>query len=94
MNNLEIISQLEELKDHIETLTSQLVDVTSGEVSRTSLKIYLSHLMEHINVAWHYSKLSDEEIHNLDQEAYERISSSIPKLSPYFKLVEPNDKVT
>ncbi len=94
MNSLSTITELDELQDHIETLTADLAKGKYDDNGKLSFQLYLSHLMEHINKAWHFSKLSNEEIDNLDQDSFEKISNSIPRLNPNFKLVEANEKFT
>lgn len=93
MNSLWAIAELEELKDHIEILTTQLANGDYDLEGNLSYQVILSHLMEHINRAWHLSKLTNREIDDLSQEAFERITNSIPKLDYNFKLVRPDKKV-
>ncbi|MEP0004858.1 MAG: hypothetical protein ABJ387_08720 [Balneola sp.] len=92
MNSLSTIAELDELKDHIDTLIADLAEGKYDDNGKLSFQIYLSHLMEHINKTWHFSKLSNEEIFNLDQTTFEEITNSIPKLDPNFKLVKPEKK--
>jgi hypothetical protein len=94
MNSLATISELDELKNHIDTLTADLAKGKYDDNGKLSFQVYLSHLMEHINKAWHFSKLSNEEIDNLDHDTFEEVSNSIPRLNPNFKLVEPEGKFT
>ena len=94
MNSLATISELDELKNHIDTLTADLAKGKYDDNGKLSFQVYLSHLMEHINKAWHFSKLSNEEIDNLDHDTFEEVSNSIPRLNQNFKLVEPEGKFT
>ncbi len=93
MNQLAAISELTELKDHIETLLEEIVNGDYDADGKLSYQVGLSHLYDHLNRAWHFSKLTDDQIDALDQESFERITNSIPKLDGNFRIVEANEWV-
>ncbi len=94
MNRVSAIAELEELKEHIETVISEIENGSYDEDGELSYQVSMAHLMDHLVRAWHFSKLTDEQIADLDQKAFERITYSIPKLNADVRLVEPNDKIT
>ena len=48
--------------------------------------IFLEHVLNHFNCAWHYLKLSEKQIWELKQNEFERIARTIPNISGKFAL--------
>lgn len=93
MNKFATISELDELKDHINEV---IEEITQGEFDpdgTLSYEIALCHLQEHLARAWHFAKLSDEILGDLSDEAFHQASISIPKLNGDMILVEPDKEV-
>ena len=49
----------------------------------------LAHVFEHLCTAWHFRKLSEEEIRLLTDTSFEEFATSIPNLEFMFHLVDP-----
>lgn len=94
MNRISAITELDELKEHIDTVISEIENGEYDQEGELSYQVSMAHLMDHLVRAWHFSKLTDEQIAVLNQEAFERITYSIPKLNADVRLVEPSDKIT
>ncbi|MEP1151260.1 MAG: hypothetical protein ABJH08_05980 [Balneola sp.] len=88
MNQQAAVFQLSELKDHIDTIIEEIVNGDYNSDGDLSYQVGLSHLYDHLNRAWHFSKLTDDQINALDQESFERTTYSIPKLDGNFRIVE------
>ena len=72
------------------------VDIDAGrfdEAGGPSYQIWLQHLMDHLACAWHFSRMSDEQIAALTPDQFESITNAIPKLSGDHRLVEPWEEV-
>ena len=93
MNRFSAVTQLHQLKDHIDAL---IEEIEKGEYDLDGALSYqtgLADLFVYLNRAWHYSKLNDDQIKNLDHNSFEKITYSIPKLDGNFELVEPNERI-
>lgn len=93
MNRMWAINELDELKEHIETVISEIENGEYDPDGELSYQVSLSHLMDHLVRSWHFSKMTDDEISDLSQEAFERITYSVPRLNAEIRLVEPNEKI-
>ena len=94
MNRFAAINELDELKEHIESLISEIENGDYDPDGELSYQVGLAHLMDHLVRAWHFSKLTDSEIEALGQEGFERATFSIPKLNGWESLVEAEQKIT
>lgn len=58
-----------------------------------SYEVALSHLMDHLALAWHQARMSNDEVDSLSQEQFETLCTSIPRLHIDNRIVEPYEKV-
>jgi len=93
MNRNQALFELSELSSHIETLISEIHAGRYDENGDLSYAVGLGHLMDHISLAWHYSRMSDDEVFALTQEQFEALTVAIPKFQYNCRLVELYEKV-
>ena len=80
--------ELSELAAHIKTT---IADIDAGRYDDSgdlAYEVGLDHLMDHLVWAWHFSKMTDEEIDALTPEQFRRITRAIPKLNVAHRRVE------
>lgn len=77
------VFELRELQDHINSVIEEIekgcYDDDSGNLS---YPVALEHLMDHLVLAWHYSRMSHEEINSVSQDRFVRLTCAIPKFTP------------
>ena len=88
MNRLAAINELDELREHVGSVISEIEMGKYDPDGELSYQVALAHLMDHLARAWHFSKLTDDEINSLGQDGFERATYSIPKLNGWEKLVD------
>ena len=94
MNRFSAINELKDLKDELESLITEIENGDYDPDGELSYQVGLAHLMDHLVRAWHFSKLTDNEIEALGQEGFERATYTIPKLNGWESLVEADKKIT
>lgn len=94
MNRIASINELDELREHIDSVITEIQEGEYDPDGELSYQIAIAHLMDHLVRAWHFSKLTDTEIEALGQEGFERATYSIPKLMGWEVLVEADTKIT
>lgn len=93
MNRIEAQSQLLELALHAKELAEALDTGRYDENGDLSYQTALQHLMDHLNLAWHYSQISAEKIAALSPEQFASLTNAIPRLWVDQRLVEPWEKI-
>ena len=56
-----------------------------------AIAIGLGHILEHLNLAWHYRSKSVEQVAAESQEEFEAQCSLVPRLAPGLRLLEGQD---
>jgi hypothetical protein len=93
MNQFQAIWQLSELADHVRGIITEIETGRFDDDGDLSYAVALAHVMDHLSLAWHYSRMSDDRINGLSQPEFEQLANSVPKLGINQKLVEPYDTV-
>ena len=77
------IFELRELQHHINDVIGEIekghYDEETGDMY---YPVALAHLMDHLVMAWYYSRMSNEEIDSISQDRFERMTCAIPKFTP------------
>lgn len=89
MNRFWAIFQLDELKGHIDDVISEINEGDYDEDGELSYEVAIGHLLDHLNLAWHYARMSEDQIESKSQEQFERLIKSVPNLMGYRRLVNP-----
>ena len=85
--------ELGELADHVKTVIEEIDAGRYDEAGDLSYEVGLDHLMDHLVWAWHFSRMTDEEIAALTPDQFAAITRAIPRLNVEHRLVEPWEKV-
>jgi len=93
MNRRQAIEEIDELIEHAQELSKDICDGHYDKAGDLSYAVGLGHLLDHLSRAWHFAQMTDEEIDNLSQAEFEKLTYSIPKLNGNHKLVELHEKV-
>ena len=93
MNRAYASLQLAELSSAIKNV---IADIDAGHYDDDgdlSYEVALGHLMDHLSLAWHYSRMTDDEVERVSQEQFENLTTAIPKFQYNLRLVELHEKV-
>ncbi|MEM6458466.1 MAG: hypothetical protein AAF710_03645 [Planctomycetota bacterium] len=90
---MQAAQQLDELIVHAKNLITEIEEGRYDDDGDLSYPIALSHLMDHLVRAWHYSQMTDDQVARISQEQFERVTYSIPKLNIEHRLVELYDPI-
>jgi hypothetical protein len=88
MNNELMLMQLEEMQFHLEAFIKQLKSGPMADDEEVSVIVDFGHILEHMNLAWHYRKMSLEDWAAQSQDRFEELCDAIPNYFN-FKLVGP-----
>jgi hypothetical protein len=69
-----LLSELDEARDHLESLVKELVDST--EIEESDFAVHLGHVYAHLNRAWNSRNL-DTEIPEEEWEEYSRFPDDL-----------------
>jgi len=76
------IFQLHEIQNSIKRVIEEIETGCYDDDSEDiSYAIELAHLMDHLVLAWHYSRMTNEEIDSVSQDRFERLTCAIPKFN-------------
>lgn len=87
------IFHLQEIAVDIPGVISDIEAGRYDENGDLAFEVALGHLLDHLALAWHQSRMTDEQLDTLSQAEYERLCTSIPKLQIDNRLVETYEKV-
>ncbi|MDB6150079.1 MAG: hypothetical protein JWQ44_1527 [Chthoniobacter sp.] len=73
---------------HLTDLVEESIQL-DGEAYETALQGGLEHVVEHLARAWHFRRLTRQEVSELDEDTFWRLSNSIPNLAMCWELVLP-----
>jgi len=77
--NIDSISfDLGEALIHLEKLVAEIRSGRMKTDDDRALAVELSHIQDHISLAWNCKDMSPEEIAKLSQEEFERFSNTVP----------------
>ncbi len=93
MNRYRAILHLHEIASEIPGLISDIEQGRYDDGGGLSLEVSLGHLMDHLSLAWHQSRMTDLELDRLSQEQFEQLCVSIPRFQLDMRLVETWEKV-
>lgn len=93
MNKNVAVQELDEMIVHAKDLIAEILNGDYDEDGEVAYSIDLSHLMDHLVRAWHYAKMSDEQVADLSQDDFEKLTYAIPKFDIQHRLVEPYEKI-
>lgn len=91
MSAASTISELEEARVHLQSLIERLSGKSVQEDEDFALSIDFGHIIEHINLAWHYRRMSNREADQLSQNSFEKYSKAIPNFGYEMKLLNGLD---
>jgi hypothetical protein len=93
MNRRQAIWHLSELAEHIKVVVNEVEAGDYDEDGDPSYQIALAHLMDHLNLAWHFSKMSDEQVNALTTDQLCKYWDAIPKFKIDHRLVDPWEEI-
>lgn len=93
MNRDRAIFHLHEIASVIPGLIAEIEQGRYDDDGDLSLEVALGHLMDHLSLAWHQSRMTDIEVDQLSQEQFEQLCVAIPRLQLDMRLVETWEKV-
>ncbi|MFN3165730.1 MAG: hypothetical protein ACE37H_01560 [Phycisphaeraceae bacterium] len=91
MNREQAIFQLDELGVHVRELIDEIDQGRYDEDGDLSYEVAVAHLLDHLAMAWHYARLSNEQIDAITQADFERLTNAVPDLMPGRTIVDPYD---
>jgi hypothetical protein len=93
MNREQAIFQLDNLCVHVQDVIKQIEQGRYEEQGDLSFEVDIAHLLDHLAMAWHYARMSDQQIDSISQADFERLTRSVPDLMPGRKIVNPYDEL-
>jgi hypothetical protein len=93
MNRIRTVFHLHEIATDIPEVIADIEQGRYDDDGDLSLEVALGHLMDHLSLAWHQSRMTDAEVDNLSQEQYNQLCTAIPRLQIDNRLVETWEKV-
>jgi hypothetical protein len=91
MHSTESVGQLNEASIHLLDLISSLEQNPIGDDDDFSLSIRFQHILEHLNLAWHYRRKSPDQVRLITQTEFDQLCSSIPNFGYSMQLLENLD---
>ena len=86
MNRNNILYELEEAQCHLEELLNKIKYRKLEDNDGHSLAIMIAHIIGHFAFAWNTRNMSSEEVDNLSQDEFEKLSNTIPDPNVEFIL--------
>lgn len=93
MNHERAIFNLNEIAVDIPGIIDEIEAGRYDDDGDLSYEVALGHLMDHLALAWHEARMSDDEVDGLSQEQFETLCNAIPRLQVDNRMVEPYEKV-
>ncbi|MBI1369798.1 MAG: hypothetical protein GC162_14225 [Planctomycetes bacterium] len=93
MNRDRAIFHLHEIASDIPGLIAEIEQGRYDEDGDLSYEVALAHLLDHLSLAWHQSRMTDNEVAQLSQEQFEQLCTAIPRLQLDMRLVDTWEKV-
>lgn len=93
MNRDRAIFHLHEIATDIPHFIAEIEQGRYDDEGDLSLEVALAHLMDHLSLAWHQSRMTDDEVDRLSQEQFEQLCTAIPRLQLDMRLVDSWEKV-
>lgn len=91
MTGAESSFQLHEARVHLDDMLREIRARWVGQDEDISIAIGLGHVLEHLNLAWHYRSKSVEQVSAESQEEFEAQGCLVPRLTPGLRLLEGQD---
>lgn len=76
---------------HLDGMLREIRDRWVDQDEDVAIAIGLGHVLEHLNLAWHYRSKSVEQVAAESQEEFEAQSCLVLRLTPIFRLLEGQD---
>jgi hypothetical protein len=86
--NTRAATHLREIAHHARAIANQLESGGFDDDGELALASELDHLLYHLTLAWHESKMTDEEMDRLTPEQATKLGASIPKFDDDYALVD------
>ncbi len=86
-NRFYAVNELSDLRDHTQEVIDEINEGRYDEEGDLSYVHGLAHLLDHLARAWHFSRLTDNEISDLSSDSFQELSVSIPKFTGDEKFV-------
>ena len=84
--------ELQELIDHAKNVIAEIDSGHYDGDGDLSYEVALGHLQDHLNLAWHAARMTDDEFNSLTQQQFEALMLATPKLQIDQQLVESWDR--
>ena len=78
-NKKDALFHLHELKHHLDDVIKQAESDRYDDDGDLSYSVDLGHLLDHLVLAWHCSRMNREETGNMSQKVFERLTYAIPR---------------
>lgn len=91
MPRVETSFQLNEARVHLDGMLREVRVRWVGRDEDVEIAHVLGHVLEHLNLAWHYRSKSVEQVSAESQEAFEAQCRLVPRLTGDFRLLEGQD---
>jgi hypothetical protein len=94
MNRLALVQELDEARISISRLIESVKSgIHDSDAALSPLAYEFQHIVCHLARGWYFREMSDDEIFDLSQEEFERMSYSIPNWGLMFNVVDPGEKL-
>jgi hypothetical protein len=91
MPRVETSFQLHEARVHLDGMLREIRARWVDQDEDVAIAIGLGHVLEHLNLAWHYRSKSVEQVAAESQEDFEAQCCLVPRLAPGLRLLEGQD---
>ncbi len=91
MTRVETSFQLHEARVHLDGMLREIRARWVDQDEDVSIAIGVGHILEHLNLAWHYRCKSVEQVSAESQEEFEVRCCLVPRLTPGLRLLEGQD---
>ena len=91
MPRVETSFQLNEAMVHLDGMLREVRALWVDQDEDVGIAIGLGHVLEHLNLAWHYRSKSVEQVSTETQEEFETQCRLVPRLTPGLRLLESQD---
>ncbi len=83
-----IIMDLAEIKSHADIIIGEIEAGRYDDKYNVAFHVMLGHLMNHVVMAWHQSKMTPADLDAMTQDKFNDLVNSIPRFNLEYKLVE------
>lgn len=91
MTSAETSFHLHEARVHLDGMLREIRARWVDQDEDVAIAIGLGHVLEHLNLAWHYRSKSVEQVSAESQEEFEAQGCLVPRLTPGLRLLEGQD---